>query len=242
MMRSAISPRLAMRIFLNIRLRVVLMANRRSPYCTALPFSTYDVDDFALVLGRDLVHQLHRFDDAEHLVLLHVVADLDERGGAWLRGAVERADDRRLDDREIDRLILCACSRRAGFGRRAASGGGESAAPRRQRAARPAASGTPPRPSGRESSGLRVRARTPPDRAGERAPECALCPRTPSPSRCLPANSFRHPGAAVGAKGPGSGSRAATPRAHTQWAANCLSAHPSELHTRRRRQECRLRS
>ena len=39
MMRSAISPRLATRIFLNIAY-VALIANSRSPYCTGWPFST----------------------------------------------------------------------------------------------------------------------------------------------------------------------------------------------------------
>ena len=46
MIRSAISPRFAIRIFLNIiqpgsqAHRAVLMANSRSPYCTGWPFST----------------------------------------------------------------------------------------------------------------------------------------------------------------------------------------------------------
>ena len=45
MMRSAISPRFAIRIFLNmvawlIRGYCVLIANSRSPYCTGWPFST----------------------------------------------------------------------------------------------------------------------------------------------------------------------------------------------------------
>src|SRR5436190_2905052 len=48
------------------------------------------------VLGLDLVHDLHRFDDAERLRLLDAVADGDVRLGAGLRGAVERADHRRL--------------------------------------------------------------------------------------------------------------------------------------------------
>ena len=37
-----------------------------------------DADDLAIELGVDLVHQLHRFDDAEDLTLLHHRADLDE--------------------------------------------------------------------------------------------------------------------------------------------------------------------
>src|SRR5256885_2063625 len=43
-----------------------------------------DVHDLAVVLGVDLVHQLHRFDDAQHLALLDGRADVDKRGGARL--------------------------------------------------------------------------------------------------------------------------------------------------------------
>ncbi len=39
MMRSAISPRLAIRIFLNMVSVRGRIANRRSPYCTGWPFS-----------------------------------------------------------------------------------------------------------------------------------------------------------------------------------------------------------
>ena len=60
------------------------------------------LDDLAFVLRRDLVHQLHRFDDAEHLILLHLLADLDERRGARFGRAVEGADNRRLDDCELE--------------------------------------------------------------------------------------------------------------------------------------------
>ena len=53
-----------------------------------------DLDDLAVALGVDLVHELHRLDDAEHLPLLHRLPDLDERLGTRLRRAVEGADDR----------------------------------------------------------------------------------------------------------------------------------------------------
>src|SRR5438477_11867717 len=108
-MRSATSPRFAMRIFLNIRsppkgghYRSCL--SRRScpssPSCRAdreqplavlhrLAALDVDVDDFTIKLGIDLVHQLHGFDDAEHLALPHRRPDPDKRGRAGLRRAVE---------------------------------------------------------------------------------------------------------------------------------------------------------
>src|SRR5436190_8235350 len=114
MMRSATSPRFAIKIFLNIEI-----ASSEPPVCHRLlatgcwllprsyrkqPFSVLnrlsaldiDVDDFAVVLGIDLVHQLHGFDDAEHLALLHLAADLDERSRARFRRLIERADDGRF--------------------------------------------------------------------------------------------------------------------------------------------------
>jgi hypothetical protein len=62
--------------------------------------------ELPFVLGGDLVHQLHGLDDTEHLVLSHGVADLHERGGAGLGRAIERADDRRFHDRELDLAVV----------------------------------------------------------------------------------------------------------------------------------------
>src|SRR3954465_10106601 len=66
MTRSAISPRLAMRIFLNMSGG----PDREQPLAVLhrLAVLHVGVDDLAVVLGRDLVHQFHRLDDAEHLV------------------------------------------------------------------------------------------------------------------------------------------------------------------------------
>ncbi len=49
--------------------------------------SVLDVDlrNLTIVLRLDLVHQLHRFDDAQNLTLFHRVAHIDKRGGARLR-------------------------------------------------------------------------------------------------------------------------------------------------------------
>src|SRR4051794_32127478 len=51
----------------------------------------------ALRLGLELVHELHRLEDAERLTGRDGVADLHEGVGSWLRRPVEGADHRRLD-------------------------------------------------------------------------------------------------------------------------------------------------
>src|SRR5512132_2112362 len=94
MTRSAISPRFAMRTFLN--------TGPPTPPCgrrggAARPVSNgldaeqglaelhgrgvlgEDLGDLPRDLRLDLVHQLHRLDDAEDLALLHHGADVDER-------------------------------------------------------------------------------------------------------------------------------------------------------------------
>src|SRR4051795_6379871 len=105
MMRSAISPRFAIRIFLNIAGALWLSRPDREQALAVLDrLAVLDVDvhHLAVVLGVDLVHQLHRFDDAEDLAFLDGGADLDKRRRARLRGPIEGADDWRLDDRELD--------------------------------------------------------------------------------------------------------------------------------------------
>src|SRR5215475_14181208 len=95
MTRRAISPRLAMRIFLNISDR--LDAEQRLPELHRLPVLDQDLGDLPRLVGLDLVHQLHRLNDAEDLALLHHRAHLDE-GRLIRRGrAVEGADEGRVD-------------------------------------------------------------------------------------------------------------------------------------------------
>src|SRR5947207_2972787 len=53
--------------------------------------------DHAGHVGFDLVHDLHRFDDADYLAGRHATARLHVRLRAGLRRAVEGADHRRLD-------------------------------------------------------------------------------------------------------------------------------------------------
>src|SRR5215468_3931113 len=125
MTRQAISPRLAIRTFLNIRWwgvgnrewgagRIQLSAPH-SPF--PIPHSRLDLDseqwlavfdrlavfdeglgDGSAGVGRNLVHQLHRLDDAERLSGLDRVAEFNEGFSRRRRGAIESADDRRGDD------------------------------------------------------------------------------------------------------------------------------------------------
>ena len=112
-MRRAISPRLAIRIFLNIVSAAGVEAARRAdrvgdaphsmtksgwPNSTAWPFSHRISRDRPGGVGLDLVHDLHRLDDADRVADLDRAADLDERLGARAGRAVEGADHRRLDD------------------------------------------------------------------------------------------------------------------------------------------------
>src|SRR5262245_15216428 len=96
MIRSAISPRLAMRIFLNIAARLGREADREELLAVldGLPIARVDRDDLSLDVGLDLVHQLHRLDDAEDLALPDAGADLGEGFRLGRRRPVERADDR----------------------------------------------------------------------------------------------------------------------------------------------------
>jgi hypothetical protein len=80
-----------------------------------------DLDDLAVVLGRDLVHELHGLDDAEGLALVHRLAHLDERWRRGLGGAVESPDDGRLHDREFETFIVGVAG---GRGDRVWPGGG----------------------------------------------------------------------------------------------------------------------
>src|SRR5258706_6269034 len=119
MMRSAISPRLATRTFLNIRALPGFAAARSTRLdreellseLDGLAVLRVDRHDRAALVRLDLVHELHRLDDAERLSLLDVVAELCEGLGLGIHRAIERADDRRRDD--VKSLAL-ARARRTG--------------------------------------------------------------------------------------------------------------------------------
>ncbi len=54
-------------------------AEKRLAVFHRMPFSTKNLGHFARHIRFDFVHQLHRFDDAEHLARLHARADGDKR-------------------------------------------------------------------------------------------------------------------------------------------------------------------
>src|SRR6476661_8164546 len=106
-MRRAISPRLAIRIFSNIKCPLSLGRGRgrgssldqekRLPVLHRLAVLHEDRLDGAGRVGLDLVQQLHRLDDAERLPLGDRLADLHEGRGARRRRAIEGAHHRRLE-------------------------------------------------------------------------------------------------------------------------------------------------
>src|SRR3989442_15027235 len=95
MMRSAISARFAMRILWNIS----SAADRSDGLEPEQGLSVLDraavlderIDQPPGLLRLDLVHQLHRLDDAEHLPLLHHLPHLHERRVCRPGGAGESA-------------------------------------------------------------------------------------------------------------------------------------------------------
>src|SRR6478609_573422 len=104
-MRSAISPRLAIRILSNS------FSGLTATWGAALHDHEQRLTEFDRLsvlgedrlhraggVGLDLVHQLHRLDDAERVALRDRVADFDERLGARRRRPIERAHHRALDD------------------------------------------------------------------------------------------------------------------------------------------------
>src|SRR3990170_4181259 len=94
-MRSAISPRLAIRIFSNTGLGD---DEQRLAVLHRLPVLDQDGLDDAGGVGLDLVHQLHGLDDAHRLAGLDALPDLDEGLRFRRRQAVEGAHHRRFED------------------------------------------------------------------------------------------------------------------------------------------------
>ena len=93
----AISPRLAMRIFWNMRpaFRRYSMTTSGMPYSTGCGILDEDRRHRARARRRYLVHRLHRLDDQQGLTFLDRLADLDERLGVGRRRQIGRADHRR---------------------------------------------------------------------------------------------------------------------------------------------------
>src|SRR5450755_1038947 len=107
MIRRAISPRLATRIFWNIgrRRRLLLPARtdaeQRLPVLNGLSVFDEGAQDFAANVGFDLIHKLHGFHDAQGLPGFDVPTNLHEGLGARTRRAVVGADDRRLNQVQV---------------------------------------------------------------------------------------------------------------------------------------------
>src|ERR1043165_9600969 len=98
--RSAISPRLAIRILSNMtirrtRARLSFDDHQRLAELDGLGVLEQDLADHAGARRWDLVESLHRFDDQERVAGLHLASDVDERFRARLRRAIGRADHRR---------------------------------------------------------------------------------------------------------------------------------------------------
>jgi hypothetical protein len=67
-----------------------------------------DLLDDSRLVGLDLVHQLHRFDDAQDLTHFDLVAFLYIGVGIGVRRPVEGADDGRLEDVPVDGCLRTA--------------------------------------------------------------------------------------------------------------------------------------
>src|SRR6476620_10748978 len=74
--RKAISPRLAIRIFLNISGPASLDDEQRLAVFDRLPVLAQDLGHRARLVGLDLVEDLHRLDDADRVAFLDLAADL----------------------------------------------------------------------------------------------------------------------------------------------------------------------
>src|SRR5574343_525692 len=95
-MRSAISPRLPLRIFLNIA-GCSLDDEQRLAVLDRLAVLGEHLRDRAGEVRLDLVHDLHGLDDAQRVTGFDALADVGDGLGARAAGPVEGADHRRLD-------------------------------------------------------------------------------------------------------------------------------------------------
>src|SRR3954470_19100726 len=100
--RSAISPRFAISTFLNMSAAPACASRgdleQRLAVLDRRAVLDEDPDDRARDVGLDLVHQLHRLDDAQHLALVDLVVQRHVVGRVGVGPAVERADERRGHD------------------------------------------------------------------------------------------------------------------------------------------------
>src|SRR6266481_2901256 len=105
--RSAISPRLATRIFWNISVGAVSFlaawtyAEERLAVFNRLSVFGEDAQHLAADIGFNLVHEFHGFDNAQGLTRLHVPANLDKRLRSGTGRRVIRAHNRRLHQVQV---------------------------------------------------------------------------------------------------------------------------------------------
>src|SRR5690606_11066534 len=76
------------------------------------PVLDQDFEDRSAVLGLDLVHELHRLDDAQRLAGFHDRSDFHEGTAVGRRRAVERSHERR--GHEYDAWLVSFRGRRLG--------------------------------------------------------------------------------------------------------------------------------
>src|SRR5262245_15068917 len=96
-MRSAISPRLAITTLSSMGAGL-LDDEQRLAELHRLAVLHQDGGDPTFLVGFDLIHHFHGFDDAERLADLHFTADVDESLRARCRRRVEGADHWRAHD------------------------------------------------------------------------------------------------------------------------------------------------
>src|SRR5437879_11494491 len=107
-MRSAISPRLAIRIFSNM----LGEDEEGLPVLHRLAVFHKHRLDHAGGVGLDLVHQLHRLDDADRLAFLDALADLDKGIGVVRRRTIKGTHRRGLHDMRFLPCLGAGCRRR----------------------------------------------------------------------------------------------------------------------------------
>src|SRR5712692_6607510 len=106
MIRSAISPRFAIRIFLNTEIPTWLGrldSEQRLSELNRLAVLNEDLGNLPADFRLDLVHQLHSLDDADHLALSDHRAQFHEGRLVGPRRPVEGADERR--GHQVARLL-----------------------------------------------------------------------------------------------------------------------------------------
>src|SRR5271167_1770461 len=95
--RSAISPRLAIRTFSNISLFArSLDQHQDGAVFDRLRIRDHDLRDATRPVGENLVHHLHRLDDQERLALGDQITEAHEGWGSRLRRQIGGPDNRGL--------------------------------------------------------------------------------------------------------------------------------------------------